>query len=45
MNLTSQDIATSLGVSLDSLRVMRYRLRKRLNLPAGESLTAFLQAL
>jgi tetratricopeptide (TPR) repeat protein len=45
MNLTSQDIATSLGVSLDSLRVMRYRLRKRLNLPTGESLTTFLQAL
>ncbi|MBO2011601.1 tetratricopeptide repeat protein [Hymenobacter negativus] len=45
INLTSQDIATSLGVSLDSLRVMRYRLRKRLNLPAGESLTAFLQTL
>jgi tetratricopeptide (TPR) repeat protein len=45
MNLTSQDIATSLGVSLDSLRVMRYRLRKRLNLPVGESLTAFLQGI
>ncbi|HEX8426023.1 tetratricopeptide repeat protein [Hymenobacter sp.] len=45
MNLTSQDIATSLGVSLDSLRVMRYRLRKRLNLAAGENLTTFLQTL
>jgi tetratricopeptide (TPR) repeat protein/DNA-binding CsgD family transcriptional regulator len=45
MNLTSQDIATSLGVSVDSLRVMRYRLRKRLNLAQGESLTTFLQAL
>ncbi|WP_218779811.1 tetratricopeptide repeat protein [Hymenobacter crusticola] len=45
MNLTSQDIATSLGVSLDSLRVMRYRLRKRLNLASGENLTAFLQSL
>jgi len=45
MNLPSQDIAASLGVSVDSLRVMRYRLRKRLNLAQGESLTAFLQAL
>jgi tetratricopeptide (TPR) repeat protein len=45
MNLTSQDIATSLGVSLDSLRVMRYRLRKRLSLASGTSLTAFLQGL
>lgn len=45
LNLKSQDIATSLGVSADSLRVMRYRLRKRLNLAGGENLGAFLQNL
>ncbi|PQA58139.1 tetratricopeptide repeat protein [Siphonobacter curvatus] len=45
MNLTSADISTLLGISQDSLRVTRYRLRKKLNLEAGESLTAFVQAL
>jgi tetratricopeptide (TPR) repeat protein len=45
LNYNSADIATLLGVSSDSLRVMRYRLRKKLNLPAGESLVAFLQSL
>jgi tetratricopeptide (TPR) repeat protein len=45
MNYNSADIATLLGVGQDSLRVMRYRLRKKLNLPAGESLTAFIQSL
>ncbi len=45
MNLSSGDIATLLGISQDSLRVARYRLRKKLNLPEGESLTAFIQGL
>ena len=45
MNLSSTDTATMLGISQDSLRVSRYRLRKKLNLPEGESLTAFIQGL
>lgn len=45
MNLDSGDIATLLGISLDSLRVVRYRLRKKLSLPQGESLSVFIQSL
>jgi hypothetical protein len=45
MNLASGDIATLLGISMDSLRVVRYRLRKKLNLPQGESLSVFIQSL
>lgn len=45
MNLNSADMATLLGISQDSLRVARYRLRKKLNLSEGESLTAFIQRL
>lgn len=45
MNLSSTDIATLLGISLDSLRVSRYRLRKKLGLSEGESLSGFLQRL
>lgn len=45
LNLTSQDMATLLAISLDSLRVSRYRLKKKLNLEEGESLTAFIHAL
>lgn len=45
MNLSSLDIATLLGISQDSLRVARYRLRKKLGLAEGESLTAFVQGL
>lgn len=45
MNLPSGDIATLLSVSQDSLRVMRYRLRKKLNIGQGESLTGFIQSL
>lgn len=43
MNLPSADIATMLGISQDSLRIARYRLRKKLNLPEGESLSSFIQ--
>jgi tetratricopeptide (TPR) repeat protein len=45
MSLSSLDIATLLGISQDSLRVARYRLRKKLGLAEGESLTAFIQRL
>ena len=45
MNLRSADIATMLGISQDSLRIARYRLRKKLDLPEGESLSTFIQNL
>jgi len=45
VNLDSADIATLLGISTDSLRVSRYRLRKKLNIPQGDNLTAFIQSL
>lgn len=45
MNMDSNDMTTMLGISPDSLRVARYRLRKKLNLNQGENLTAFLQAM
>ena len=45
LNLASGDIATLLGISQDSLRVSRYRLKKKLALHNGESLTAFVQSL
>ncbi|GGG99964.1 tetratricopeptide repeat protein [Mucilaginibacter phyllosphaerae] len=45
INLDSADIATLLGISTDSLRVSRYRLRKKLNIPQGDNLTAFIQTL
>jgi tetratricopeptide (TPR) repeat protein len=45
MNLSSADIATMLGITSDSLRVNRYRVKKKLNLAQGESLTAFIQGI
>lgn len=45
MNLSSSDITTLLGISPDSLRVIRHRLRKKLKLEQGENLTSFLQSL
>ena len=45
LNLASGDIATLLGISQDSLRVSRYRLKKKLSLETGESLTAFVQSI
>jgi tetratricopeptide (TPR) repeat protein len=43
MNMNSADTATLLGISSDSLRVARYRLRKKLQLAEGESLTGYVQ--
>ncbi|MBV7529147.1 tetratricopeptide repeat protein [Chitinophaga sp. sic0106] len=43
MNINSKDMATILGISQDSLRVARYRVRKKLNLPEGDSLNTFAQ--
>ncbi|MGV3602159.1 MAG: tetratricopeptide repeat protein [Dyadobacter fermentans] len=45
MNLTSADIATLLGISQDSLRVIRHRLRKKLSLAAGDNLSAYIQSI
>lgn len=45
LNLSSKDMATLLAISQDSLRVSRYRLRKKLGLEEGESLTAFIHSL
>lgn len=42
MNLNSKEIASTLGISPESLRISRYRLRKKLNLDKGESLQQFL---
>jgi tetratricopeptide (TPR) repeat protein len=45
MNMDSKDMATILGISPDSLRVARYRLRKKLNIPEGDTLSTFVQCL
>lgn len=45
MNLSSKDMAILFGISQDSLRVSRYRLRKKLNIPQGENLSTFIQSL
>lgn len=45
MNLNSVEMATLLNISQDSLRVMRYRIRRKLNLQQGESLTAFIHSI
>lgn len=45
MNLSSAEIAVMLGISTDSLRVARYRLRKKLNIEQGDNLTFFIQSL
>lgn len=42
MNLSSKEIASTLGISQESLRISRYRLRKKLNLEKGENLQQFL---
>ncbi|WP_192346790.1 tetratricopeptide repeat protein [Algoriphagus sp. Y33] len=42
LNLNSKEIASSLGISMDSLRISRYRLRKKLNLEKGDSLQQFI---
>jgi len=45
LNMASKDMAILLGISQDSLRVSRYRLKKKLNLDQGASLTGFVQSL
>lgn len=45
LNLPSRDISTILGISQDSLRISRYRLRKKLGLSQGDSLSTFILSL
>lgn len=45
MNLAPADIATLLGISPESLKVARYRLRKKINMPHEENLNVFIQSL
>ena len=43
MNMSSKDMAVIFGISQDSLRVARYRLRKKLNIGQGDNLSSFIQ--
>ena len=45
LNISSKDIAVMMGITQDSLRVARYRLRKKLSIKHGDSLTVFIQNL
>lgn len=45
MNMSSKDMAAIFGISQDSLRVARYRLRKKLNLTEGDNLSSFIQTI
>lgn len=45
MNMSSKDMAVIFGISQDSLRVARYRLRKKLNIDQGDNLSAFIQTI
>jgi len=45
MNMSSKDMAAIFGISQDSLRVSRYRLRKKLNVPEGDNLSSFIQTI
>jgi len=45
MNLSTKEIAPLLGISPKSVEIARYRLRKRLNIHQGDSLTQFIQNL
>lgn len=45
MNMSSKDMAAIFGISQDSLRVARYRLRKKLNIGQGDNLSSFIQTI
>lgn len=45
LNMSSKDIATFMGISPDSLRISRYRLRKKLEIKKGENLSNYIQNL
>ncbi len=42
LNLHSKDMSAIMGISQDSLRIARYRLRKKLGLDKGDNLYAFI---
>lgn len=42
LNISLQDAATILGISTDSIKKSRYRLRKKLDIPEGEGLDEFI---
>lgn len=42
LNLTTKEIATLLGITPDSVKTARYRLRKKLDIQTGENLTDFM---
>ena len=43
--MNSEDIATTLAISSDSLRIARYRLRKKMCLAKEEKLSNYIQGL
>jgi NRPS condensation-like uncharacterized protein len=45
MNMSAKDMAAIFGISQDSLRVARYRLRKKLQLAEGDNLSSFIQSI
>lgn len=45
MDLESADMAKLLGVTQESLRVMRYRVKKKMRIEAGDSLQQFIRQL
>jgi tetratricopeptide (TPR) repeat protein/DNA-binding CsgD family transcriptional regulator len=45
MNMSSRDMAAIFGISQDSLRVSRYRLRKKLKIDKNDNLSSFIQTI
>jgi tetratricopeptide (TPR) repeat protein len=45
LNLSSKDTAAIMGISQDSLRVNRHRLRKKMNIEQGDNLVNFMMGL
>ncbi len=45
LNLNSGEMATLLGISTDSLRIARYRLRKKLSIARGSNLYSYVMSL
>lgn len=45
LNMSSKDMATTLGISQDSLRIARYRLKKKLQLSEEENLIHYILGL
>ncbi|MCD8541118.1 MAG: hypothetical protein LRY55_16190 [Leadbetterella sp.] len=45
LNMNTKDLSTTLGISQDSLRVTRHRLRKKIGLKQGDSLTRFIMSI